>query len=68
MQRKSRNGRGGPRPGSGRPPLSPEERLSERVTVNLTKDERAALRRVAGDEREGAYLRRLLVRHLSRRR
>jgi hypothetical protein len=48
----------------GRPPLPPDEKLSERVMVNLTRAERAALRRLARGEREGAYVRQVLVRHL----
>jgi len=60
MQRK----RSGPINLGGRPPLPPEERLSERVMVNLTRGERAALRRLARGDREGAYVRRVLLRHL----
>jgi len=48
----------------GRPPLPPEEKLSERVTVNLTQAERAALRQLARGEREGGYVRRVFLRHL----
>jgi len=48
----------------GRPPLPPEEKLSERVNVNLTRGERAALRRLARGEREGGYVRQVLLRHL----
>ena len=64
MQRETRLGPGGPRPGSGRPALPPGRRLSERVMVNLTKGERAALRRLAGEASEGSVLRRLLLAHL----
>ena len=60
MQRKSR----GTVNLGGRPPLPPDEKLSERVTVNLTRAERAALRRLARGEREGGYVRRVLLRHL----
>jgi hypothetical protein len=63
MQRKSRKGIGG------RPQLPVAVKLSERVVCNLTRSERAQLRRLAGEHgvAEGAYLRRLLVRHLARR-
>ena len=48
----------------GRPSLPPDKKLSERVSVNLTRRERAALRRLARGEREGGYVRRVLLRHL----
>jgi hypothetical protein len=48
----------------GRPPLPPDEKLSERVTVNLTRGERAVLRRLALGVREGGYVRQVLLRHL----
>ena len=66
MKRNSKKHWGGSRPGSGRPPVPADEKLSERVTVNLRRSERAALRRMAGDRSDGAYLRELLIRHLAR--
>jgi hypothetical protein len=48
----------------GRPPKDPAEKLGERVMVNLTQAEAAALRKAAGEEPLGSYLRRLVVRHL----
>lgn len=39
----------------------------QRVMVNLTPGELAALRAAAGDESLGGYARRVLVRHLERR-
>ena len=54
--------------GRGRPPLPKGEKLSERVTVNMTPSERKALRKLAGEESEGSFLRRLFARFLARRR
>jgi hypothetical protein len=63
MQRKTREGVNL----GGRPPLPPGQRLSARVMVNLRRDERRALRRLAqaAGEREGAYVRRVLLRHFA---
>jgi hypothetical protein len=63
MQRKTREGVNL----GGRPSLPASERLSERLTVNLTRAERRTLRRLARaqGEREGAYIRRVLLRHLA---
>jgi hypothetical protein len=60
MHRKTRE----PINAGGRPPLPRDEKLSERVSVNLTRGERAALRRLAQGKREGGYVRRVLLRHL----
>jgi hypothetical protein len=42
-----RKGRGGRRPGAGRPPAAPEERRGNRVTVWLTNADKGALDRLA---------------------
>lgn len=69
MQRKSKKaGWGGPRPGSGRKPLPPGQRRSRRVMVNLTEDEARELEEAAGDAPVSDYIRRLVLRHLRRRR
>ena len=52
----------------GRPPLSPEERRTERVMVNLTERERSDLEEAAGDESLSEFLRRIALRYLARRR
>jgi len=54
---------GGPRPRAGRPPLPPTVQRSERVTVNLTRGERAELRRLAeaAGVSAGEVLRRALL-------
>lgn len=67
MQRETK-GRGGPRPGSGRPPLPPSEKRGERVTVNLTQGERRELERAAGSEPLADVIRRVLLRWARRRR
>ena len=56
------------RPGAGRKPLPPKERLRNRVMFTLTDDELHDLEESAGDEPLSAYLRRLVRRHLARRR
>ena len=68
MPRETKREWGGPRPGSGRKPLPPGEKLSERVTVNLTKREHTDLLKAAGEEPSGSFLRRLFTRYLARRR
>lgn len=67
MAAMKKRGRGGRRPGAGRPSKEAGEKQSERVLVSLTPEEKRALEEAAGDEALGSYLRRLLVRHLSRR-
>lgn len=66
--RARRTGRGGPRAGAGRPPAPVEERQRNRVTVNLTDAEHAALLEVAGEQLPAAFAREVLVRFLRRRR
>ena len=66
--RKKRNGRGGARVGSGRKPKPASEKQSEVVSVKLTLGEREALEDAAGELTLSAYVRRLIVRHLARRR
>lgn len=63
-----RTGRGGPRPGSGRKPIDPTERKSVRVLVRLREAEAEELERLAGDEGLSTYIRRVLQRHLDRKR
>lgn len=69
MQRKSkRAGWGGPRPGSGRKPLPSGQRRSRRIMVNLTEEEAREVEEAAGDASVSDYIRRLVLRHLARRR
>ena len=68
MKSKTKTGWGGPRPGSGRKPISEAERRSKRLMVNLSEDEHDELRRAAGDEPLGGFVRRLILRYLARRR
>ena len=59
--------KGGRRPGAGRKPLPPEIALRNRVVLKLTDGEHAQLVEAAGDEPLATYVRRVLVRHLARR-
>jgi len=62
------NGRGGARVGAGRKRKPVSEKQSELVGVKLTPGEARALRDAAGDLTLSAYVRRLILRHLARRR
>lgn len=64
----NRQGRGGPRPGSGAKPIPADRRRSRLVSTRLTPNEYEALRRASGDTGLSDYLRELIVRHLARRR
>lgn len=64
--RKSR--RGGVRPGAGRKPKPAEERLRNRLMFALADDEYQELVEVAGGEAVSAFVRRLVLRHLGKRR
>jgi len=55
------------RPGAGRKPKPIHERLRNRVMFSLTDEEFEALMEAAGSEPLSAYLRRIVVRHLARR-
>ena len=68
MPAKTRKGRGGPRVGAGRKPKPAHEKKGHAVTVNLTEAEHSELRSAAAREPLGTYLRRLILRHLARRR
>jgi hypothetical protein len=68
MPAKKRKGRGGPRVGAGRKPKPAHERQEHAVTVNLTQAEHSNLTSAAAREPLGAYVRRLILRHLARRR
>jgi hypothetical protein len=68
MQPKKGTGRGGVRPGAGRKAKPTHERLRNRVMFTLTDEEFEALMEATGHESVSAYLRRLVVRHLARRR
>jgi hypothetical protein len=68
MPVKKRKGRGGARVGAGRKPKPVSEKQSEVVSVKLTRDERKELEGAAGDTTLSAYVRRLILRHLARRR
>jgi hypothetical protein len=64
----ARRGRGGKRPGAGRPLSKPEERQRNRVTMNLTDAEYQALLDAADGEIPGTFAREVLARFLARRR
>ena len=68
MSVQTKGRRGGWRPGAGRKPLRDELRRSKRVMVTLTKAEHAEALEAAGEEALGTYMRRVLLRHLARRR
>ena len=54
--------------GAGRKPKPASEKQSRLVMVSLTPDEHRGLREAASDEPIGTYVRRLIQRHLARRR
>jgi hypothetical protein len=54
--------------GAGRKRKPVSEKQSELIGVKLTPKERRALESVAEGERLSAYVRRLILRHLARRR
>ena len=68
MPTKKRNGRGGARVGAGRKPKPVSEKQSEVISVKLTRHERGELEDAAGHTTLSAYVRRLILRHLARRR
>jgi len=59
---------GGARPGAGRKPKPPGEKQSEKVQAAFTPAELRKLREAAGEKPVGSYLRKLVLRHLARRR
>ena len=66
MASMSLSGHGGARAGAGRKPKPAPEKRSRTVSVNLTPDEHAALRRIAARQSLSSYVRKLVVRHLRR--
>ena len=69
MARKTKQGRGGARPGSGRKPLEDSALVrSEQVRVHLTAAELKELSQAAGEVSLSSFVRNLLLRYLSRRR
>lgn len=60
--------RGGRRTGAGRPPKPPEERRARSVAISLTGAEYEGLRELADGEQLAVYVKRLVVRHLQRKR
>jgi hypothetical protein len=54
--------------GAGRKPKPAREKKGHAVTVNLTEAEHGELSSAAAREPLGAYVRRLILRHLARRR
>jgi hypothetical protein len=68
MSVEKKNGRGGPRMGSGRPRKPVSEKQRHSVAASLTDAEYRELTKAAGREPLGAYVRRLILRHLARRR
>jgi len=67
LSAKQTTGRGGARVGAGRKPKPVIERQRNPVQVNLTDSEHRGLTEVAGTESLASYVRRLVVRHLARR-
>ena len=67
MSARKRDGRGGARVGAGRKPKPAHERKGHAVTVSLTEREHRELLNAAAREPLGAYVRRLILRHLARR-
>ena len=55
------------RPGAGRPPKAPNERLRHSATARLTDAEYEALCELAGEKPLGVFLRELLLRRIARR-
>jgi hypothetical protein len=54
--------------GAGRKPKPASEKQCEVISVKLTRDERKELEGAAGSTTLSAYVRRLILRHLARRR
>ena len=68
MPAKKQTGRGGARVGAGRKPKPAAEKQRNPVQVNFTDAEHRDLEEVAGTESLASYIRRLILRHLARRR
>ncbi len=68
MMAKRKKGRGGRRAGAGRKPKPKGEKQANAVASSFTDSEYAKLRDAAGEEPPGTYIRRLVLRHLARRR
>jgi hypothetical protein len=64
---KKQTGRGGARVGAGRKPKPAAEKQRNPVQVNFTDAEHRDLEEVAGTELLASYIRRLVLRHLARR-
>lgn len=60
-------GSGGRRAGAGRKPKPPGEKQAWHIQVSLTEAEYEALADAAQDEPLASYIRRVLLRHLARR-
>jgi len=67
MPSKMTNGRGGARPGAGRPPLPAAKRRRNAVSVVFTDGERAAVARAAGREPVAVFIRRVVLASVRRR-
>ena len=68
MSARSKNGRGGARAGSGPKPKPMKELRRNRMMLNFTDAEFAALRRVSGEQRPSEFVREIVLRYLARRR
>ena len=55
------------RPGAGRKPKPRDQKQGHTVASSFTDAERAELAQAAGDEPLGTYVRRVVLRHLARR-
>ena len=68
MQPKTTTGRGGVRPGSGRPPLPVKRKKRNRIMLSFTDAEYKALVDAAGDQPVSVLARKVVLRYLARRR
>ncbi len=67
MSGMKKNGRGGPRPGSGRKPSPPRTLKRNRVVLLLDDAELRMLSKAAGRRRPADLAREIVFRHLARR-
>ena len=68
MPGKKRDGRGGPRVGSGRPRKKASTKQRHGIGLTVTGAEFRQLEDLADGEPLGTYVRRLVLRHLARKR
>ena len=68
MHPTTKQGRGGVRPGSGRPPLPAKVKKRNRIMLNFTDAEYKALVDAAGGQPVSVHARDVVLRYLARRR